>query len=690
MRRLFVALLINMLAGCGISEAQMLHTVDKWVEYIEQLTPDEENSGRIEALYDELSYLAEHPFDINTVTEEELKKLPFISGQQAEDILAHRSRYGKMLSLYELNSVESMDIQSVELLLPFIYIGEYADKGMKLTANNFLKYGKHELLLRYDQCLQSKSGYGKPAAEDQGSTGVDKHYSGEPFYNSIRYSCNFDGRLQAGIAGEKDRGEPFLNRNHKGYDFYSAHVIMKGKGTLKAFIIGDYKSSFGQGLIASNDFTLGRSAVVTQAERRSNGFRRHYSTNEQDFFRGAAATLNFNKVDVSLFYSRRKMDASLSGDSFTSIKTDGLHRLPLDWEKRKRLPVYASGGNIRYASSSLTIGATFVYYSFGKYKWLPDPKPYNVFHFRGSYNFNAGMDYSWKITRGIKFFGEMAFSKNGAVATLNGLLITPVSYISFLALHRCYGKKYQAYYANAFAQRDGVQNEQGVYLGLQFVPFSGWKVSGYADLFRHPWLLYNTDAPSSGKEYMVQVDYSGGENFSVYLRYKVGQKEKNVPAGSRPLAGIEPFSRQRMRLQFRYKLWHNLVCSSSFDGISYNEAGSDDDPPKGMMLAQSIGWQPSRKAFEAGVYCAFFNTEDYNTRISSYEKNIYYAFSTSSFYGNGTRLAATLRWKITGNLALSAKIAQTHYYDRDVIGTGTEAIGGRNKTDVYSTLSWKF
>jgi len=216
MRRLLAALLINLLAGGAVAEAQMLHTADKWVEYIEQLAQEEENSGRIEALYDELSYLAEHPFDINTVTEEELKRLPFISGEQAEDLLAYRSRYGRMLSLYELNSVESLDIQSVELLLPFIYIGEYVDEGMKLTAGNFLKYAKHELLLRYDQCLQSKSGYEKPAAEGLGSTSVNKHYSGEPFYNSIRYSCNFDGRLQAGIAGEKDKGEPFLNRNHKG------------------------------------------------------------------------------------------------------------------------------------------------------------------------------------------------------------------------------------------------------------------------------------------------------------------------------------------------------------------------------------------------------------------------------------------------------------------------------------------
>lgn len=52
---------------------------------------------------------------------------------------------------------------------------------------------------------------------------------------------------------------------------------------VESLALGDYKISFGQGLIVSNDFTPGRSAQVVQAERRSNGFRKHFSTNENDF-----------------------------------------------------------------------------------------------------------------------------------------------------------------------------------------------------------------------------------------------------------------------------------------------------------------------------------------------------------------------------------------------------------------------
>ena len=68
---------------------------------------------------------------------------------------------------------------------------------------------------------------------------------------------------------------------------------------LKSLAIGDYKISFGQGLVISNDFSPGRSALVSQTERRTNGFRRHFSTNENDFFRGAAATVNWKNLSTS-------------------------------------------------------------------------------------------------------------------------------------------------------------------------------------------------------------------------------------------------------------------------------------------------------------------------------------------------------------------------------------------------------
>jgi len=655
---------------------------DRWTEYIEEMAEETEDTEGLEALYTELSFLADNPFDINKAERADLKKLPFLSDRHIEGIISYRERYGELVTIYELKNIETLDFQTISLLLPFVYMGEPDVDNLPITVDNLLKRGKNELVLRYDQGFQQKKGY-KYQPDSILEQYPNRKYLGEPFYHSLRYSYIFDNRIQWGLTAEKDAGEPFWNRHHKGYDYYSGHLFIKDMMCLKSLAIGDYKVSFGQGLVISNDFMPGRSAMV--ADRRNNGFRRHFSTNEVDFFRGAAATLSWEKIEVSMFYSYRKMDAKPDSNSFTTLKTDGLHRTLGDWEKRRTIPMQTIGGNIRYVSPDFCVGLTALTYSFGKYAMEPEDKPYNRFYFRGKSNVNIGIDYLIKNGK-VKFFGETALSKNGALATLNSLQLTPTSYISFLLLHRYYSRRYQSYFGSAFGQNSTVQNEQGIYAGIQLTPFPYWKLSAYADIFRFPWLKYGIDSPSTGKEYMVQLDHTSGKDFSAYIRYRFKQKEKNKTAEDKSY-DIVPYNQHRLRLQFLYKPAATLFFKTSADGILYTEKDQSD---KGIMLAQSIGWKPVRIPCQADLYFSWFHTDNYNTRISSYEKNLLYSFYMPSFYGNGIRLALTFRWDIIEKLSFSFKIAHTQYNDRDVIGTGTEEIEGKGKTDFHGNLRWKF
>lgn len=686
MKRLFIILSIILLINSYYVHSQIEHSVDKWMEYVEELALEIEDTERIESLYADLSYLTEHPFDLNTVTEEQLKRLPFLSDRQIERLLSYRQRYGNMVSIYELKNIEELDFQTIALLLPFVYIGDYLVEKRLFTVKNLLKYGRNELQIRYDQCFQQKKGY-EAQSDSVLSRYPNRKYRGEPFYHSLRYSYTFDDRLQAGLVAEKDAGEPFWNGYHKGYDFYSAHLFLKDINWLKSLAIGDYKMSFGQGLVVSNDFSPSRTAIVAQAERRTNGFRRHFSTNEQDFFRGVAGTIAIKDWDLSVFYSYRKMDAAVDSLTFTSLKTDGLHRLQRDWEKRKTVAMQVYGGNIRYATPHFHIGLTALSYSFGKLRMDPNSKPYNLFYFRGSNNFNIGIDYLLKSNR-IKLYGETALSKNGAVATLNALQLTPASYLSFLVLYRYYDRRYQALFGNAFSQGSTVQNEQGLYMGLQVTPIARWKLSLYADLFRFPWLKYGIDAPSNGQEYMAQIDYTPSKNYSAYLRYKYRQKEKNETVENDHSLRIAPYKQHRMRFQQVYGFSSSFIFKTSFDGILFDEPAKT--LRKGIMISQGIGWKPTPLPLQVDGYFAWFHTDDYNSRISSYEKNILYAFNMPSFYGKGMRLALTFRWDIGKRLSLSAKVAHTHYWDRDLIGTDLEEINGSDKTDLYALLRWKF
>lgn len=675
MKRLFISMLFCLLINCYQLKSQTLNSVDKWIEYIEEIASETEDEERIETLYTDLSYLVEHPFELNTVTEEQLKRLPFLSDLQIQKLLDYRSRYGKMLTLYELKNVEAFDLETISLLIPFVYIGEIVVDKSPITLKNLLKRSSNNLQIRYDRCFQQKKGYcSYPDSVLQQYP--NRRYLGEPFYHSVRYSYAFDERIQFGLVAEKDAGEPFWNEYHKGYDYYSVHLFLKDMNKwLKSCAVGDYKVSFGQGLVISNDFSPSRNVLVSQAERRTNGFRRHFSSNENDYFRGVAATVNWKKLDISMFYSYRKLDGNVDSTVVTSFKTDGLHRLVRDREKMRRVSMQTYGGNIRYATPDVCIGLTALSYSFGNHSVQPDPKPYNLFYFRGNRNLNIGVDYLLK-NKLIKFYGETAFSQNGAIATLNALQLTPASYFSLLLLYRYYDKRYQAFFGNAFSQNSTVQNEQGVYVGMQWTPFSRWKLSTYADIFRFPWLKYGVDMPSTGQEYMVQLDYTPSRNLSLYVRYKHKQKED-----------IDSYRQHRLRLQALYAVSSSVSLRTSAEGICYTEV---KEKSKGWMIAQSIGWKPVDIPVQTDFYVAGFQTDDYQTRIYSYEKNILYAFNMPSFYGKGVRLALSFRWDIVKQLSLSAKFGYTYYADRNLIGTDLEEIEGHTKTDVNMLLRWKF
>ena len=660
-------------------------STDRWMDYIDELAEETDNTEQIETLYNELSYLVDHPFDLNNVTSEELRKLPFLSDLQIDKILEYRVKYGDMISIYELKNVDALDFQTIELLLPFICIGKIAVNNWPFTVDNFVKYGANELQIRYDKSFQQKKGYFSQS-DSILALYPNRKYLGEAFYHSVRYSYAFDNRVQLGFVGEKDAGEPFWNDTNKGYDYYSVHLFVKDIGWLKSLALGDYKMSFGQGLVVSNDFSLNRGSIVTQTEKRSNGFRRHFSTNEIDFFRGIAATFSLSNIELSLFYSYRKMDAKADSGLFTSIQTDGLHRLVREREKRQVVPMQTIGGNIRYSKPNLYFGLTTLSYSFGKYRMQPEIKPYNIFYFRGNSNINMSVDYLIK-NRNIKFYGETAVSKNRALATLNEILISPVSYMSILLSYRYYHKRYQAYYGNTFSQNALVQNEQGLYIGLQFVPISYWKLSAYMDIFRFPWLKYGVNAPSIGREYQMRVDYNRGQKFSSYFRYGYRQKEKDSKEEDNFITPIFHYSQHKLRLQTDYSIASSLLLRSSGDVILYKEKRQVN---KGFMLAQSITYKPTSTPFQMNFYVAGFYTDNYNTRIYSFEKNVLYAFSMPSFYGRGLRVATSFRLDVWKKLCISAKLAHTYYADRNTIGTDLEEIEGSHKTDLYALFRWKF
>lgn len=118
----YVSFCVSVLFYCGNLFAQ-----SAWMEWEEQVG-EEENVASWREQYEELSELAEHPLNINTVTKEELEQLPFLSDRLIEHILYYVYKYGPLTSMNELWGVEGMDRQTQAFLREFMYVGPVKKK----------------------------------------------------------------------------------------------------------------------------------------------------------------------------------------------------------------------------------------------------------------------------------------------------------------------------------------------------------------------------------------------------------------------------------------------------------------------------------------------------------------------------------------------------------------------------------
>src|SRR5690554_2465849 len=354
-----------------------------WRNYIEQMAEEDMDETTIENMFEELSFMEQNPFNLNVVTREELERFPLISANQANAISDFLEKNRPVYTVFELRNVYMLDYSTVELILPFFYVGEMVKEKQLYNLGDIIKYSRHNLQVRFDKTLNKRAGYGD-FSDSILSKYPNRKYLGEDFYHSMKYSISYRDKFQAGIVGEKDAGEPFWQPNYKkGYDHYGFHFILRDVGKLKTLALGDYRLSFGQGLVLNNDFILGKGFFSDNIAKQTARPKRHFSTAESAYFRGAAGVFEINNVDVTTFYSYRTIDANISSDGeITSFKTDGYHRVPLDMSKRNNTHEQVMGANVNYRFNRFQIGLSGLHHAYSR-MYNPTIRYYNEDYWRG-------------------------------------------------------------------------------------------------------------------------------------------------------------------------------------------------------------------------------------------------------------------------------------------------------------------
>lgn len=681
MKKLYYFILFFGLCGTNSTIAQDSIAVLSANLLEDLLENNDESSYDFFSLYDDLQEYLKNPLNINEATEEDFHNLQMLSDIQVADILQYRDQYGPFISKYELQTIPSLDIGILKALVPLVTEG---GERKNHTFKSIMKESTSTVFFKVKRVLEERKGF------------ADGSYLGDPNHLFARYNFSSGRNVRAGITMEKDPGETFFSGSNKnGFDYYSAFVHIRDVLPLFSTLsFGDYSISMGQGLIVHNSFGGGKSSFVTNVKKGGRPIRPYSSVTEANFFRGTAATMDLRSdLQLSLFASRNKIDGSVSVDTtidtgfatFSSIRVDGFHRTESEINAENSVTQQAYGGILKYKKRNFGLALNALQQSFSLPLGNTDAL-YRKYRFSGEKLTNLSVDFTYRY-KNFNTFGEFARSDNGGTALIGGLLTSLGRNVDLALVYRNFSEDYQVLNANAFSESTLPINERGMYFGFKFRAAKKITFSSYFDIWQHPWVRFQVDAPSHGKEYLFKVEYNEKRKLNAYIQYRIEQKQRNKSGGFEKIDPLVNTTQHRARLHVSHTLNKDIKLRNRFE-VSFFKL--DEDLTKGYMIYQDIIYKPRGRSYSFTARYALFDTDGFNTRIYTYENDILYEFSIPFYADRGSRYYINWRQRLGRHVTIQFRYSKTYFQNRETISSGGQFIDGNERSEIKALLKYKF
>ena len=217
------------------------------------------------------------------------------------------------------------------------------------------------------------------------------------------------------------------------------------------------------------------------------------------------------------------------------------------------------------------------------------------------------------------------------LALIQGALISLSDNVSMSFLYRNISAAYQSLYSDAFTENTVPNNEKGFYSGISIRPVAGLQLDMYYDIFMFPWLKYQVDAPSAGRDFLFQAAYQPYKYWKLNVLYKNEIKTGNARMSNSATHGLVSPVKQRCRIETDYNISRALSFNSRMEFLWISLNGL---PTRHGYLGMT-GFSYRKSGFSMSTAAVVFDTDDYDTRIYAYEPDLLYHFSLPSFYGRG-------------------------------------------------------
>ena len=665
-------------------------------EELEQLAGKTDAEIEDDTYWQRLTEYRKHPVDLNNASEEDLKLLGMLTDLQIKNFLQYRRLLGKLISVYELQAIPSWNLETIRQITAYVKINDQSS-----VIENFRsgwKGGDQYLLVRTSRVLEKSKGF-KMSDEDSAS-----HYLGNPQRIFFRYTYNYKSVLQYGILGDKDAGEQFFRGyQHQGFDFYSIHFFIRKNGIISALALGDFTANMGQGLIQWQTLAFSKSANVLAIKRQAAVLLPYHAAGEFNFHRGAGITLKKGRWEATGFVSFRKPSANLSKDSnskqevITSFDNSGYHRTKSENEGRNNIKQFVVGANINFSTPGWQIGFNAIHYSFSN-SIQKQNEPYNLYAIRGNHWSDYSLDYSMTC-RNVHFFGEIAIDETKSMAFIQGALISLTENLEAALLYRNISKGYQSLNADAFTENTNPGNEKGIYAGITVRPFPGCHLDGFFDIYQFPWLKYQSDAPTYGRDFFIDVFYQPEKNWSLYSRFKNESRQGNIAGTGMRTNPLGWSSRKDWRTEITVSTGNKLTVKGRAECLWLNNHTVLSQ--QGFLGLINLNYHPGFKTYGVSLGLQYFETDGYDSRIYVSEEDLLYSFSIPAYYGKGFRYYINTSRKLSSlfhpgrkervHCEGSIRWGQTIYPGKPTIGSGLDLIKGDRKSEfkLQVFLSWQ-
>jgi hypothetical protein len=299
---------------------------------------------------------------------------------------------------------------------------------------------------------------------------------------------------------------------------------------------------------------------------------------------------------------------------------------------------------------------------------------------------NLGLNYDYSH-RNTYFFGEVAHSKNGGTASINGIMSSLSPRVSLVLMHRRYAKNYHSFFNQSVSEASNAVNESGFYSALSLKFDSKWDLFTYSDFFRFPWLKFRVNAPSSGYELFAQLNYRMNKKLNLSSRFKQQLREENSESIFAD-SGLETVDKQNYRIEIRYSIDDRFSFRNRIEMVRYQKGNSKFE--LGFLNYQDIIYKPMSSRLSGNIRFGIFDTESFNSRIYAYENDVLYAYSVPAYQGKGVRFYLNARYTLTRGFDLWLRYSLTSYYDQNTVGSGDDKINGNKRSDARLQIRYQF